>query len=484
MPAGPTASDLLAALAAAVVEADAGDPRSLREVGEALDRARKAGALPGPLAAEADGLARAMRRKGEMAGALSRISALLADEGPRAPSAPAAATPAAGAQRDAETIELIGDFLEESGEGLARADETLLAVERDGPEADKVHALFRVFHTIKGVAGFLELTEIVSLSHSTENLLNLVRDGKLELARRGVRGRLRGHRRAAPAPAPAPRRRRRGPGAPVGPGRRAAGGPHLGRGEPRGAGGPRAAPGRPAALGAARARAGSRPAVGPGASPLGAARASGVGRGAGRRPRVRGAPGTGGHARVRRPPRARPAGRGRGRRPARHPAPRDRQGRSGARRLDGRDDRRAHHRRVDGGPRPRDAAPGLAQAAQLPQPAHQDQPRSPERGHAHAHGPGPERLPEDGAHWCAISRARPARTSCWSCRARTPRWTGAWWSGSRIRSCTWSATPSTTAWRAPPSARGRASRRARRCGSRPTTRAARSWSSSSTTAAG
>ena len=181
MPAGPTASDLLAALAAAVVEADAGDPRSLREVGEALDRARKAGALPGPLAAEADGLARAMRRKGEMAGALSRIGALLADEGPRAPSAPAAATPAAGAQRDAETIELIGDFLEESGEGLARADETLLAVERDGPEADKVHALFRVFHTIKGVAGFLELTEIVSLSHSTENLLNLVRDGKREL---------------------------------------------------------------------------------------------------------------------------------------------------------------------------------------------------------------------------------------------------------------------------------------------------------------
>ncbi|HET6439953.1 MAG TPA: chemotaxis protein CheA [Anaeromyxobacter sp.] len=180
MAAGPTAPDLLAAFTAAVVEADALDPASLRELGRALERARQAGALSGALAQEAEGLARALQANSGAAEALARVGELVADEGQRPPGTPAAPA-AAAAHRDPETIELIGDFLEESGEGLARADEMLLSVERDGPEPDKVHALFRVFHTIKGVAGFLELGEIVSLSHTTENLLNLVRDGRMEL---------------------------------------------------------------------------------------------------------------------------------------------------------------------------------------------------------------------------------------------------------------------------------------------------------------
>src|SRR5512141_632031 len=105
MPAGPTAPDLLAALAAAVVEADAGDPRSVREVGQALERARKADALSGALAAEADALARALRREAEVLGALTRLAALLGDDasGGRA-AAPSAAQGATAAQRDAETV--------------------------------------------------------------------------------------------------------------------------------------------------------------------------------------------------------------------------------------------------------------------------------------------------------------------------------------------------------------------------------------------
>jgi two-component system chemotaxis sensor kinase CheA len=182
MAAGPTAADLLAALAAAVVEAVADDPASVADVAGALERARKGGALAGPLAAEAAALAKALEAPAGAEAALSRLGALLGDEVAKGQAPAAAAVPvAASAQRDAETIELIGDFLEESGEGLARADEMLLAVERDGPEEDKVHALFRVFHTIKGVAGFLELTEVVSLAHTAENLLNLVREGSLEL---------------------------------------------------------------------------------------------------------------------------------------------------------------------------------------------------------------------------------------------------------------------------------------------------------------
>lgn len=104
--------------------------------------------------------------------------------------APAPASPAAGApvgegpasvERDTETVELIGEFLQESGEGLARADQILMNIERDGLSAEMVNGLFRVFHTIKGVSGFLELRDVTALAHTTETLLNLVRQGSHEL---------------------------------------------------------------------------------------------------------------------------------------------------------------------------------------------------------------------------------------------------------------------------------------------------------------
>jgi two-component system, chemotaxis family, sensor kinase CheA len=83
--------------------------------------------------------------------------------------------------RDVDTIALIGEFLSESDEGLARADQILMTVERDGATAEAINGLFRVFHTIKGVAGFLELFEIQSLAHTTESLLNGCREGLYQL---------------------------------------------------------------------------------------------------------------------------------------------------------------------------------------------------------------------------------------------------------------------------------------------------------------
>jgi two-component system, chemotaxis family, sensor kinase CheA len=173
-----TPADTLEALAAAVVEADAEDARSLEDAARALEAARLAGALPPALATEANELG--VELAGDLAGeALARIATLLAEA--QAPKAVAPAG-AASASRDAETIELVGDFLEEGLEGLARADELLLAIEQHGPDTDKTHALFRVFHTVKGVAGFLELGQIVSLAHTTETLLNQVREGRQPLA--------------------------------------------------------------------------------------------------------------------------------------------------------------------------------------------------------------------------------------------------------------------------------------------------------------
>jgi two-component system chemotaxis sensor kinase CheA len=171
-------AELLEALAAAVVEADAEDRRSLEEARSALAAAHAGQALPSALADEYGELTAEL--SSDPAEALRRIAALLGD-GQGAKPAAAPQTGAAIAKRDAETIELIGDFLEEGTEGLARADEMLLAIEKGGPDSDKTHALFRVFHTIKGVAGFLELAEIVSLAHITETLLNQVREGKQAL---------------------------------------------------------------------------------------------------------------------------------------------------------------------------------------------------------------------------------------------------------------------------------------------------------------
>jgi two-component system chemotaxis sensor kinase CheA len=84
--------------------------------------------------------------------------------------------------RDEDTVGLIGEFLSESEEGLGRADQILMNVEPGGASAEAVNGLFRVFHTVKGVAGFLELNEITRLAHTTEDMLGRCRDGMLKLA--------------------------------------------------------------------------------------------------------------------------------------------------------------------------------------------------------------------------------------------------------------------------------------------------------------
>jgi two-component system chemotaxis sensor kinase CheA len=84
-------------------------------------------------------------------------------------------------QRDADTIALIGEFLSEGEEGLSRADQILMTIEDTAASADSINGLFRVFHTIKGVAGFLELFDIQSLAHTTESLLNGCREGTYPL---------------------------------------------------------------------------------------------------------------------------------------------------------------------------------------------------------------------------------------------------------------------------------------------------------------
>lgn len=80
---------------------------------------------------------------------------------------------------DEQELELVAEFLSESQESLVGVDQVLLNIERDGPDAERVNRLFRAFHTMKGVASFLRLKQIVELSHNTETMLSSVRSGTL-----------------------------------------------------------------------------------------------------------------------------------------------------------------------------------------------------------------------------------------------------------------------------------------------------------------
>ncbi len=84
-------------------------------------------------------------------------------------------------ERDDETLEIITDFLQESEDGLNNADQILMRLESGVDDQDGINALFRVFHSIKGLSSFLEITDVTNLGHTTETLLDLARDGKIKL---------------------------------------------------------------------------------------------------------------------------------------------------------------------------------------------------------------------------------------------------------------------------------------------------------------
>ena len=80
-----------------------------------------------------------------------------------------------------EDVPLVLDFITESGEHIESAEAGLLELETRPDNAEMLNQIFRGFHTIKGMAGFLNLTDLGSLAHSAENLLDLARKGELVL---------------------------------------------------------------------------------------------------------------------------------------------------------------------------------------------------------------------------------------------------------------------------------------------------------------
>lgn len=74
--------------------------------------------------------------------------------------------------------QLLGTFLEESHEGLARLEEGLLGLDASGPDAVVVNDIFRAAHSLKGAAGTFGFPSITALAHEMETVLDGVRSGR------------------------------------------------------------------------------------------------------------------------------------------------------------------------------------------------------------------------------------------------------------------------------------------------------------------
>lgn len=156
-----------------VILQEAGDPATaLETVGEtvsALQSVARDGcsgaevAWPGGLGLKGDG---AVAHPGELPAHVAE----------------AAAAPEAVEARPLEgDPDLLREFVGEATEHLEGADVHLLTLETDPKNEDAINAVFRAFHTIKRVAGFLALDEVQTLAHEAENLLDRARKDELEL---------------------------------------------------------------------------------------------------------------------------------------------------------------------------------------------------------------------------------------------------------------------------------------------------------------
>lgn len=70
-------------------------------------------------------------------------------------------------------------FIDESKDHLQLMDEILLELEKDASNLNHVNEIFRIAHTIKGMAGTMGFNRLANLTHEMENVLHLVRNGEI-----------------------------------------------------------------------------------------------------------------------------------------------------------------------------------------------------------------------------------------------------------------------------------------------------------------
>ncbi|MDE2430129.1 MAG: Hpt domain-containing protein, partial [Burkholderiales bacterium] len=75
--------------------------------------------------------------------------------------------------------DMLKEFVVEALDLATNVEEHLLSLERNPSDMNTLNAVFRSFHTIKGGAGFMNLSAMVSACHLTENLFDALRTGQV-----------------------------------------------------------------------------------------------------------------------------------------------------------------------------------------------------------------------------------------------------------------------------------------------------------------
>jgi two-component system chemotaxis sensor kinase CheA len=85
-----------------------------------------------------------------------------------------------------EDREMMQGFVADGHELLDELEPDLIELHKSCEEGgsvdvDKLNSVFRLFHSLKGAAGFLNLHNVARLTHEAEGMLNIVRDGRIML---------------------------------------------------------------------------------------------------------------------------------------------------------------------------------------------------------------------------------------------------------------------------------------------------------------
>lgn len=139
---------------------------------EGLPEAADAGGLEAHFSASIARMQQALAEGGAAEVAPAASVSAPADLAPLAPLAPLSL---------GEDPEMIGDFILESRDHLTQVEIQMMTLEKEPGDSEAINTVFRGFHTIKGLAGFLDLGDIREVAHETETLLDLARDQKLRI---------------------------------------------------------------------------------------------------------------------------------------------------------------------------------------------------------------------------------------------------------------------------------------------------------------
>lgn len=74
------------------------------------------------------------------------------------------------------------DFIVEAFEHIDEIETNAMSLDQNPDDMEVIHTMFRAFHTIKGLSGFVEHSAIQEIAHKTETLMDYCRKGELKVS--------------------------------------------------------------------------------------------------------------------------------------------------------------------------------------------------------------------------------------------------------------------------------------------------------------